>query len=144
MRFVCPKLKVWVGYHRRANRIWKKAGSPGTPPPIPPTMDMWASLADDDKEDEWALMLAWLTGHDAEEVADFPDCDWYVTGAEYIEELCIFRHSPYGRDPLLSEGRESRSFCQIYCFACSTHPYFISRHCCICSAIQNIFPAIPI
>lgn len=101
MRFVCPRLDVWVSLYSDARNVWEKAGSLGIPPPSPPTMDMWASLSDDDKEHEWACMFSWLEQHEAEEWANFPDCDWYVVGAEYIDQPTASAHSPYGRDPLL-------------------------------------------
>ncbi len=95
MRFVCPKLEEWVSFHTTIHEMWTKAGGLGMPPPIPPSMDMWASLGDDDKEQEWMRMLEWLNIHDLDELVDFPDSDWYVTGVAYINESCT------GSAPLL-------------------------------------------
>lgn len=101
MRFVCPKLELWVALYIMMNEEWTEAGCPGLPPPIPPTTDTWASTTDDEKEHMWVVMLEWLNGLDVKAWIDFVDSDWYVTRVEYIDKFCSSKHSPYGSDPLL-------------------------------------------
>jgi hypothetical protein len=74
------------------------------PPPIPPTIDSWASLPDEDKEAEWGLFIAWLDEHDAVDfvLSGLCDSDWHVIGVKYINTSPGFNLCPYGKDPSLS------------------------------------------
>jgi hypothetical protein len=99
MRFVCPKLEVWSELYRNINKVWRKVGCIGAPPPVPPSSDAWASLSDDEKEYKWGRMFSWLEQNDAEELAWFSDAEWYVVGAQYIDQPDSSRHSPYKINP---------------------------------------------
>ncbi len=99
MRFVCPKLEVWSELYERIDQICTNAGCLGVPPPVPASPGAWASLSNDDKEHEWALMFSWLEEHHALFLADFADAEWYVAGAQYVDEPDSSSHSPYKLDP---------------------------------------------
>jgi hypothetical protein len=99
MRFVCPKLEIWICYYRKIKKCWRGIGEPWPPPPVPPRRKVWLSLSDDVKEWEWNLMLQWLEEHGAADFLCLSDEDYYIVDAQYIEPV---PRLPYGKDPSLS------------------------------------------
>ena len=101
MRYVCPKLDAWVELYERINEALKRCCEPDIPPPpAPPTFEEWSSFSDDEKEIHWMLLFGWLEARQAESLADFSDEEWYITGAQYINDDGSFKHFPFPRDPL--------------------------------------------
>jgi hypothetical protein len=100
MRYVCPRLEVWMDIYEKTKCI-----VPGSPPPCPPTPDQWAASTDEEKSTKWELTMTWLEEYDLDHYFQPGEGDWYVTAVQYINRgNGTANPFPYGKDPLLNKN----------------------------------------